>query len=165
MSELFQSHHRGALFSDCGAYRYRLWRIWDDFNPPVMFIGLNPSKADAADDDPTIRRVIGFAKRWGFGGVYMTNLFGLISTDPDALLTAVDPVGQNDEHLREVYRICKMHVVYAWGAFKQNKERAALVSTWFFEPRCLGKNKDGSPKHPLYVKGDIEPIKFHTLIK
>lgn len=60
--------NKGAMFSKCRKYRYVLWRIWDDDKPRVMFIGLNPSIAGAIIDDPTIRKVIGFAKRWGFGG-------------------------------------------------------------------------------------------------
>ena len=65
----------GADFSECGRYRYKLWRTWDDVRPVVMFIMLNPSTADATADDPTIRRCIGFAHDWGYGGVRVGNLF------------------------------------------------------------------------------------------
>ena len=65
----------GADFSECGRYRYKLWRTWDDIRPVVMFIMLNPSTADATADDPTIRRCIGFARAWGYGGVRVGNLF------------------------------------------------------------------------------------------
>ncbi len=64
-----------AKLSDCRIYRYALWRIWDDAKPLVMFIGLNPSTADETEDDPTIRRCISFAQNWGYGGLYMANLF------------------------------------------------------------------------------------------
>ena len=59
----------GAQLSQCRRFRYRLWRVWDGALPSVLFIMLNPSIADECDDDPTIRRCIGFAKAWGFGGI------------------------------------------------------------------------------------------------
>jgi hypothetical protein len=72
----------GAEFSDCGTYRYALWRTWNALQPGVLFVGLNPSTADATTDDPTIRRCIGFAKRWGYGGITMANVFAYRATDP-----------------------------------------------------------------------------------
>jgi Protein of unknown function (DUF1643) len=64
----------GAVISDCGRYRYSLWRIWNASAVRVMFIGLNPSTADATQDDPTIRRCVEFARSWGFGGIYVQSL-------------------------------------------------------------------------------------------
>ena len=65
----------GAGFSLCRTWRYKLWRRWSSAGPIVAFIGLNPSTADELNDDPTIRRCIGFARHWGFGGMYMLNVF------------------------------------------------------------------------------------------
>src|SRR5688572_12557148 len=95
----------GARFSECGTYRYVLWRQWNEVNGDVAFVGLNPSTADDEKDDPTIRRCIGFAKRWGYGGVVMLNLFAYRATRPDAMWAArvadADIVGpQNDAHIR-----------------------------------------------------------------
>jgi hypothetical protein len=50
-----------AEFSACRKNRYALWRVWNEADPLVMFIGLNPSVADETADDPTIRRCIQFA--------------------------------------------------------------------------------------------------------
>ena len=72
---LFKEFESGAEFSPDRKYRYALWRIWDKSNPLIMFIGLNPSKANELKDDPTIRRVRRFAFDWGYGGVYMINYF------------------------------------------------------------------------------------------
>lgn len=72
-----------ARFSDCRRYRYTLTRRFAD-GPTVAFIGLNPSTADEHADDPTIRRCLGFAKRWGYGELVMLNLYALRSTDPPA---------------------------------------------------------------------------------
>ena len=73
-----------ALFSGCGQYRYRLTRTWGPA-AHVVFIGLNPSTADAALDDPTIRRCSAFARSWGFDGLIMLNAWAFRSTHPPAL--------------------------------------------------------------------------------
>lgn len=94
MSDLFMAAQRSsAVISECGSYRYRLERVWEAEKDRVAFIMLNPSTADASKDDPTIRRCIGFAKAWGFGGLIVGNLFALRSTDPKALYGHKDPVG------------------------------------------------------------------------
>ena len=151
----------GATFSQCGNYRYKLWRIWDSSKPMIAFIGLNPSTANATSDDPTIRRVKGFAKQWGYGGVYMLNLFGIISSDPSILLTANDPIGDNDRYLLEA-AIDGLRVVFAWGSFKQIGERDKDVIAMFPNAICLKKSGAGKPWHPLYVKADIQPIYFNS---
>src|SRR4051812_38069896 len=108
----------GAIFSSCRKYRYALYRIWDESKPLVMFIGLNPSTANESKNDPTIRRVITFAKQWGYGGVYMMNLFGLVSPYPKDLLNSVDPIGENDIYLKQMKEKCS-DVIFAWGAFTE----------------------------------------------
>jgi hypothetical protein len=91
----------GATFDPTGAYRYALWRVWDGNRPPLVFVMLNPSIADAERDDPTIRRCLGFACAWGYGALTVVNLFALRATCPHTLRRAADPVGpDNDEHLR-----------------------------------------------------------------
>jgi len=93
----------GATFSPDGLYRYHLWRLWGDREHRCVFVGLNPSTADAARDDPTIRKCAGFAKRWGFGAVDVVNVFAWRSTKPVGILRAADPVGpDNDEAIAHV---------------------------------------------------------------
>jgi hypothetical protein len=124
-----------------------------------MFIGLNPSTANANIDDPTIRRVSSFARDWGYGGVYMANLFAVVSSDPKILLTCSDPIGDNDIWLDIVRSKCE-DVLFAWGSFKEAKERGAKVAAMFPTAVCLGINKDGSPKHPLYVAANTSQINY-----
>lgn len=146
-----------AVFSDCGDYRYALWRIW---NPPkgiVMFIGLNPSKADARVDDPTIRRVTSFAYHWGYGGVAMLNLYPFITAFPSEL-ERTGNLAFNDEWLTAVGNKADK-IVFAWGAFDVFG-RDEKVKEMFKTRYALVVNKDGSPRHPLYVALKTEPIIF-----
>jgi hypothetical protein len=147
-----------AHFSPCRTWRYLLTRQVTplDGKGTVAFIGLNPSTADETADDPTIRRCVGFARRWGFARLQMLNLFAFRSTDPAALLAAADPVGpENDSTIIEVVRGSDF-VVCAWGAFP-NSGRAADVLPLIAAPHCLGTTKDGSPRHPLYLRAGTEP--------
>lgn len=169
-AELFESPPQsGALVSDCGLYRYKLWRSWDESLPACAFVMLNPSTADAHQDDPTIRRCIGFAKAWGFGHLVVANLFAYRATNPKELKGVADPRGPgNNAQLFEVGRCCA-RVVVAWGAGCRLPRRAprdaiALASLRLArtsEPiQCLGKTKTGFPRHPLYVRADTEPVPY-----
>lgn len=155
-----------AVFSPCQRYRYRLDRRWDslfsDRKGPCVFVGCNPSTATDVDDDPTIRRCIDFARRWGHDHYIMVNLFALRSTDPGALLVARDPIGpENDRHLREAFREAHI-VVAAWGvASPLCAARAQAVLTFLSgKPLCLGHTASGAPRHPLYIRADTKPVLF-----
>lgn len=158
MINLFENN--GATFSTCRQYRYALWRIWDESKPLVMFIGLNPSTANEASDDPTIRRIKSIAHNLGFGGVYMLNLFAYVSTDPKALLfNQHEKVGySNNYHLKEASDLCEK-IVFAWGNFEVNGRDKEVIEM-FDEAYALHINKNGSPKHPLYCKSNSELIPF-----
>ena len=123
-----------------------------------MFIGLNPSTANESSDDPTIRRVKNFAFKWGYGGFYMMNLFAYVTPYPEDLMSCSDPIGLNDVWLEMIVIKCQK-IIFAWGSFKQAKDRALVIQRKY-EGYALQINKDGSPKHPLYVKSNIEPIKY-----
>jgi hypothetical protein len=148
-----------AQFSDDRKYRYALYREWDQNKPLVMFIGLNPSTANETESDPTIRRVIRFAKDWGYGGLYMMNLFALVSPDPTVLIGAVDAVADNDYYLQMKAVECEM-ICFVWGAFPEAKQRAAYIASRFKGAYCMGKTKDGHPKHPLYLPAITKPELF-----
>ena len=154
---------KGAEFSVFRTYRYALWRIWDEKLPLVLFIGLNPSTASADRDDATIRRVRTFSMRWGYGGFYMMNLFALVTPDPKELEKSGNPLGDNDGWIEEIYPKCGK-IIFAWGDFSQAQERSKEVIQMFREkniqPYALVINKNGSPRHPLYVKSDTIPVLF-----
>ena len=98
---------KDAILSEDRKYRYVLSRIWDKSKPIVMIIGLNPSTADETEDDRTIRRCIKFADSWGYGGVYMLNLFAFRATKPTDMFVVVNPIGSQ----RVMMEIIKIEVV------------------------------------------------------
>ena len=140
-------------------YRYWLSRIWDHDKPRVIFIMLNPSTADHMIDDPTIRRVIRFSMDWGYGGVYVVNLYAFRSTDPKGLEATDDPIGpQNREHIQTLIQNKDnkvVRVVYAWGNGKKEPDWLREIVT---EPYCIALSKKGIPKHPLYLQRDSQPM-------
>lgn len=146
--DLFGKNLSGAEFSPCGNYRYKLWRIWDETKPLAMCIGLNPSTANHEKNDTTIRYLIQMLTVLGYGGFYMTNLFAIISSKPEVLLTCDDPLCENDVKLDEVAAICD-DVIFCWGSFKQAKERIKEVKPRFEGAKCFGLNANGTPFHPL----------------
>ena len=160
-----------AVISLCGSYRYLLRRPAPkglDFSLPcvgtALFVMLNPSTADATVDDPTIRRCKAFAYRWGCNGISVVNLYALRSPSPSVPWTHEDPVGpDNDLWLRTAAREHET-VVFAWGANAKPARVREVYEIFQGTPhrqiRCLGTTKDGSPRHPLYVKGDQPLIEW-----
>lgn len=150
---------RGAWFSDCGLYRYKLWRHWGDDKPIVGFIMLNPSTADDVNDDPTIRRCVSFARSWGYGGVSVCNLFGYRTSNPNLLKRASDPVGaDNDTAIDDLVANTEV-VVAAWGDHGSFRNRSSEVHA-----RHAGRlyaleiNLSGEPRHPLYMRKQASPF-------
>ena len=148
-----------AVISECKRYRYFLTRQWGE-GEVVCYVGLNPSTADATNDDPTLRRCIAFAKEHGYSGMSLVNLYALRATDPAALVTESDPIGiDNDKWLRWAAENSN-RVVVAWGAHRLASSRAASVLPLLGRCWCLGTTKDGAPRHPLYVKSGTPFLRF-----
>ncbi|BDY04689.1 DUF1643 domain-containing protein [Ferrimonas sp. YFM] len=151
-----------AVISACQAYRYALTRVWDADKPYVMFVGLNPSTADAVDDDPTIRRCIGFAQSWGYGGLVMANLFAYRATEPHVMMSAGDPVGpDNDDWLTRLGEKAGV-VVAAWGNDGAFLNRSSQVHELLPNLHYLKMNKSGEPAHPLYLKATLTPTAWEA---
>jgi len=161
-----------TVISECGRYRYRLKRkVSEESDIPCCFIMLNPSTADATEDDPTIRRCMGYARDWGCGELIVVNLFGIRATNPKAMLAASDPVGpDNRDHVECAvdYAVnVSMHgrgaVICAWGNHGAYMEQGLTVLGWIdhYKPMCLRVNgKSGQPAHPLYLPKTLKPVPF-----
>lgn len=158
-----------------GCYRYSLWRCWKEGAPILGVIMLNPSTADAETDDPTIRRLYGFARREGFGAISVANLFALRSADPKLLPLHPHPVGPQNNHVLGLMFTRIDTILCAWGSgwtAKRPKALRALYEGSLFwrssihrhPPRlvCLGTTANGSPRHPLYVRAD-QPFEDYRL--
>jgi hypothetical protein len=151
----------GATISADGKYRYRLWRSWAN-GKSLVFVMLNPSTADAREDDPTIRKCLGFAKRLGYGRLEVVNLFAWRATDPRELSKVAEPIGlENDQMILERCSAADL-VIAAWGATKgvnrlverRIREVSSLFRSAGVAPSCLGRSKDGQPRHPLMLAYD-----------
>lgn len=153
-----------AEFSPCRTWRYVLRRRWAP-GSAVGFILLNPSTADETQDDPTIRRCIGYAKAWGFGGLVLGNLFAFRATDPADMKAAADPIGpENYEALRKICEEATGNIVCGWGAHGTylNAGRRAFdfLRHMGVVPQALALTADGQPRHPLYLRADLRPCGF-----
>jgi hypothetical protein len=148
-----------AIISPCGLYRYRLERNGPGDGATAVIM-VNPSTADAEQDDATIRKLKGFGVRYDWGRIIVGNLFAYRSTDVRALATCSDPIGpDNDWHLMDMLREAD-RVVVAWGPagklprrlrtrYRRILEMASLVSR---RPMSIGAPaKDGHPCHPLML--------------
>lgn len=145
-----------AITDSSGAYRYLLFRSWNEILPHVCFCMLNPSTADSSADDPTIRRCISFAKSWGCGSISVINLFAYRATSPKELKLTPDPTGIHNFCF--VYLISQQAImtVAAWGSLGGQLHQDMHVLPLLKNPVCLGLTKAGQPRHPLYTPGDAQ---------
>jgi hypothetical protein len=146
------------VLSPCGTWRYVLRRDFPEGRGILNFVMLNPSTADAVRNDPTVRRCIGYAQRWGYATLLVTNIFAFRATLPRVLAASSDPVGpENDDYLVRTARSAE-RVVAAWGIHGKlhNRSRHVLDLLRDVPLLHLGLTRDGQPRHPLYLRGDAE---------
>lgn len=153
----------GAILSDCGLYRYRLERHFYRPGPIAAVFMVNPSTADATENDATIRRLLGFGARLGWHSVIVANVFAYRATDVRKLdWETYDPKGPgNEQHVRQVMRDADVHIA-AWGPTAKLPMR--LRGAWRmvancaqdegYNLHCWGTAKDGHPRHPLMLSYD-----------
>lgn len=149
---------RWAEISEDGAYRYVLGRQWDESLPECVFIMLNPSAADDTRDDPTIRRCMSFAQKFGCGSLLVGNLYAFRATDAADLWQAAEPTGgyRNTQSLTELLHRGRV-VIAAWGArARQCRVDEVLRIRGADRLMALSFTKSGASRHPLYVRGDAE---------
>jgi hypothetical protein len=157
----------GAEFSPCGRYRGLLWRRWSDA-PPLVVVLLNPSTADAVQDDPTVYRCRMRAEQMGFGGLRVGNIFTLRSTDPAGLLRVDDPLGPDaDGYLVRMCADAGM-VLCGWGshgllnghARPRWQEVVGLLADLGHDLYALKLTAAGQPGHPLYLSYGLKPFRW-----
>ena len=139
----------------------------------VVFIGLNPSKANSVNNDRTLTRIINFSSRWNYKNIYVVNLFGLISTSPSQLLKNKDPVGGNNDliilkTLEFWSENINCDLWLGWGdkgnLYKRDRIVLKIIkdllkldskeNNYSRRVLCLGVSKKGSPRHPLYMPNE-----------
>ncbi len=168
-----------ASFSDCGMYRWNLKRRISSNSNSLIFIGLNPSKADSQLDDPTIRRLSSFARRWDYGSLIVLNLFAKISSSPSILERSSDPIGyrNNDELVKWIYRWSHnpfLELWLGWGnkGILRSRNLEILRILKINEivrrshypsasgPLAIGLTLKGNPRHPLYLssQASLRPL-------
>jgi hypothetical protein len=145
-----------ACISRCGRYRYALWRRWAD-GPQVLFVMLNPSTADQRDDDPTIRRCIGLAARWGYAAVAVGNLFAFRTPSPRVLRRAAYPVGRANDRWLQRLAAESGRMIAAWGNDGTLLGRDVQVRSMLAPLYALSLTRCGQPRHPLYVPNSVVP--------
>ena len=147
-----------AEFSLDGHFRYSLSRIWENKLPKVLFIMLNPSIANSKKNDPTIRKIISYSKSWGFGGVYVGNIYSNISPYPkDIRLIKFHREKKNIESIKKMKEKTELSV-FAWG---NNEKAPKWLKAIIKNPYYIELSKNGIPKHPLYLKKNL---KYQKLI-
>lgn len=150
---------RSAILSGCGRYRYRLERAGPGEGRTAIIM-VNPSTADAEEDDATIRKLCGFGRRYDWGRLIVGNLFAYRSTDVREVGKVFDPVGpDNGYRLAEIF-LDADRVIFAWGALgklpkrlrDQWREVDRICRAMHSQPMSIGEPaKDGHPCHPLML--------------
>tara|TARA_E500000075_G_scaffold101789_1_gene93658 strand:- start:377 stop:829 length:453 start_codon:yes stop_codon:yes gene_type:complete len=147
---------REAKFCEAKKNRYFLKRKWNNSKGLLLYIMLNPSLADEKKDDPTIRRLINFTKKFDYGGFLVGNIFTIITPNPKELDKSK---GMSDKNFEEIIKLVNKvdQIVYAWGS---SIEEPQLLKKIVLSPKCFGKNLNGTPKHPLYLPSQTKLINF-----
>ena len=152
-----------AVFDSSGKYRYSLSRLWNAEGKRAVFVMLNPSKADATLNDPTISRCITFANRMGCGSLEVVNLFAFRTAYPKELRACRRPIGKlNDQYIAAAVEMASL-VVVAWGnwgrLYGRDQEVLQLIKSKN-TLLCFGITGQGQPRHPLFLPSDIELIEL-----
>ncbi len=147
---------REAKFCNTKKNRYFLKREWDNSKGLLLYLMLNPSVADEKRDDPTIRRLISFTKKFNYGGFLVGNIFTTITPNPKEIDRSK---GISDKNFKELFKLINKvdQIVYAWG---NTVEEPQLLKELVLNPKCFGKNLNGTPKHPLYLPKNSKLIAY-----
>ena len=175
-TELFEPVARWtAILSPCEDYRYELERVWDDSKPVLVVCMLNPSRADAKVNDPTVLALTHFATLWGYGGIRIVNLYAFRASQPKEMFNQPEGMRSGPDnwmHLQAAIEFAKTQgerLLVAWGRGgdvdgldKWFANRAVSQGVTLL---CLDRTKDGHPKHPMArghhrIPRDQKPIPY-----
>lgn len=154
-----------AEFDPSGTYRYQLTCSWKKEIGSVTFVMLNPSFADLKVCDRTLNRCVNFTESWGYGEMKIVNLFALISSDPNLLISHPSPIGENNnDYILGAVEQSDL-LLFAWGEKHctiRNRDSETIELLRGFNPYCIKKTVKGNhPRHPLFLKHDLEPISYY----
>jgi hypothetical protein len=165
-----------AEFSKCGRYRHWLVRDWrgggrrfsldDSF---ALWIGMNPSTAEANIDDPTIRKEMVFTQREKLYCYVKVNVMDFRSTSPDWLRSpGIVPCSDVNRGMIGLFADRAAKIIVCFGRLHRSLRQygeAVLDDLKDKELWCLGTNNDGSPKHPLYLSNDTPLVPYSRFTK
>jgi len=172
---LARSAVKPAVFSGNGLYRYYLHRRVSNVDSGIAtFIMLNPSTADATNNDPTIRKCIGFCRQWGYGQLQVVNLFAVRAVRPSEMKKSPYPIGRSNRRwVERAIDNCsradqaRAVVVCAWGVHGDHRNQDCVVLEWLaalgVQLQCLGVTRAGHPRHPLYLPYTTELIPYQRM--
>ena len=148
-----------AKISEDKRYRYKLTRVWDKSKKRICFVGLNPSKADETENDPTVWKLVRYADSWGYGGMTVVNLFAIRTPRRRQMMREEEPIGPKNDAVLEHVAVSKEYdkVIAVWGDDGRYKNRNSEVKKLFSELWVLKVSKSGEPRHPRFLPGDLTP--------
>lgn len=161
---------RSAIFDEHMKYRYSLTRDWNEKGPKVVFIMLNPSLANEKEDNRTTKRIINFAKKFGYGSLEVVNLFAYITPKYIELkeLEKSEAIGR--ENYKYLIRALNSadKIIAAWGengTIHQRHEEIVQIIDGYDIDSLGSPTRDGHPRHPLYLSNDIEILPYKRSTK
>lgn len=165
---------KGATFSPCRTWRYRLWRVWDAGLPPMAAGMLNPSVADENNPDRTVSNQINRADGMGYGSLVVFNAFSFVSPSPETmkmrLAEGFDIIGpQTDVYTRAILTEVRNRnglVTVGWGNDGNISGRGAFIAALAAELQIplfsLGTTASGQPRHPRGVAKSQPYVPWHA---
>lgn len=155
--------------SPCNRFRFYLG---EPGTKTLLFVGVNPSTADIATDDQTIRKIKGFSGIYGFDGWGIINLSPQRATDPDDM-DALENKEATRINLEEIQHYTTQYgvsdAVFSWGNLIEKRGYLAVMPAKILQ--ALGNPKvyslgeltqKGHPRHPLMVGYAAQLFSFDT---
>lgn len=161
----YPNYTKYASLSDDKRHRFLLTRKWKTQKEEryilglygeVLWILLNPSNANDTIDDPTIKKIVTFTDRMGFTSLSVVNLYSYISSSPAVLWNEQTREERKDLNFAYIKAAADKatRIMFTWGDYQVAHTMGAKITAMLLANGnrifyCLGKNVNGSPKHPV----------------